>query len=115
MSDNPHIRIAPLGSPVTVKYHGAILASSERALSLEEGERPPVVYIPREDVYFEHLEPTKKTTHCPYKGDASYFSLMAAGELIENGAWSYEHPKNEVSEIAGHVAFDTQQVLVEKG
>ncbi|RLQ87473.1 DUF427 domain-containing protein [Notoacmeibacter ruber] len=115
MTDSPHIRIAPLEKPVAVKFHDAIVASSDNALLLEEGDYPPVIYIPREDVYFEHMTRTEKTSHCPHKGDAHYYRLSAAGEAVDNAAWTYETPKDGVSKIGGFIAFYPQHVAIEQG
>ncbi|WP_114390547.1 DUF427 domain-containing protein [Notoacmeibacter marinus] len=115
MSNSPYIRIDPLGRPITVKFRDAVVASSENALSLKEGDYPAVVYIPRDDVYFEHLTRVDTTSHCPHKGDAVYFRLSAAGEAANEAAWSYETPKAEVGQIAGHVAFYPDHVTIEQG
>lgn len=115
MAQKPRIDISPLGKPVTVKLHDAVLASSENALSLKEGDYPPVIYIPREDVYLEHMTRTDKTTHCPHKGDAHYFRISAVGEALDNAAWTYEEPQSEVRQIAGFVAFYPDRLSITVG
>lgn len=115
MPNSAYIRIEPLNKPVTVKFHDAVVASSENALSLKEGDYPSVIYIPSEDVYFEHLSRTETTSHCPHKGDAVYYRLSAGGEAANDAAWSYETPKADVDRIAGHVAFYPDHVTIEQG
>jgi uncharacterized protein (DUF427 family) len=77
---------------VTVTVNGKIVASTRAALSLKEASYPPVQYIPRADANIALLERTRHSTYCPYKGDASYFSIPSAGEKGENAVWTYEHP-----------------------
>jgi uncharacterized protein (DUF427 family) len=69
-----------------------------------------VQYIPRADVDMALLTRSDHTTHCPYKGDASYFSIPAGGDRAENAVWSYETPHEAVAAIAGHVAFYPNRV-----
>ena len=88
-----------------VRYANHVIADSADALLLKEADYPPVVYFPREDVSMEYLARTDHHTHCPYKGEASYFTLEVGGERFENAAWSYESPRDEVTEIKGFIAF----------
>ncbi|RDI61853.1 DUF427 domain-containing protein [Microvirga subterranea] len=90
---------------VRVVLGGFIVAETTEALTLREATLPPVQYIPRKDVRMDLMEPTDHQTHCPYKGDASYFTATAGGLVRENAAWSYERPFPAVVEIAGHLAF----------
>jgi uncharacterized protein (DUF427 family) len=69
-----------------------------------------VQYIPREDADMTLLARTAHKTHCPYKGDASYFSLQIGGKTVENAVWSYEAPYPAMHEIAGHLAFYPNRV-----
>jgi len=99
----------------TVRAGGAVIVESRNALELTEGHYPFVIYFPREDVAMAFLDATDHKTHCPKKGDASYFSISTGAGTIENGAWSYETPLPEVSEIAGHIAFySSDAVTVER-
>ncbi|SFA80111.1 Uncharacterized conserved protein, DUF427 family [Poseidonocella pacifica] len=99
------IRIRELQGTWVVRAGGAVLGESSSALELSEGDLPPVIYFPRSDLAMAFLEPTDHRTTCPHKGDASYFSIELKSFTLENAAWSYESPKDEVSRIAGHVAF----------
>jgi len=106
--DHP-ITIEPHAGRVTVRVAGTLVADTAAALSLREADYPAVLYIPRADVHTEHLERTQTATYCPYKGDASYFSVKGeAGSLIEDAIWTYETPYPAVEQIAGHVAFYPQ-------
>ena len=95
---------------VRLVFNGKVVANTSRALSLNEADYPAVQYIPREDADMSAFEPTPHHTHCPYKGDASYFTLKAAGKVAENAVWSYEKPFPAVAEIAGHLAFYPNRV-----
>ncbi|MFB9148385.1 DUF427 domain-containing protein [Roseovarius ramblicola] len=99
----------------TVRAGGAILAESRNALELTEGDYPPVIYFPREDIAMAFLDESEQTSHCPFKGDARYFSIHTKSQIIENAAWSYEAPKPAVAQIANHIAFyGTEKVAVER-
>ena len=107
--DHP-ITIAPNAKRVRVTFAGKTIADTTRALSLREASYPPVNYIPREDVDMAALTRTAHASHCPYKGDASYFSIAADGRATENAVWSYEQPFPAVAAIKDHVAFYPNRV-----
>ena len=73
---------------------GTVLAETDRAVELDETGLPTRYYIPRDDVRMELLEPTDTTSHCPFKGDASYFSAPGAKDAF----WVYENPSEEAAE-----------------
>ena len=99
----------------TVRAGGAILAESRNALELTEGDHPPVIYFPRADIAMAFLDESPQTSHCPFKGDARYFSIETKSQTIKNAAWSYEDPEPDVAQIAGHIAFyTTDDVAVER-
>lgn len=79
---------------------------------MTEATYPAVNYVPREDVDMSLLERTSHLTHCPYKGDAAYFTIKAGGQVAENQVWSYEAPYTAVAAIAGHLAFYPDAVTV---
>ena len=108
-ADHP-ITITPTKGRVQVKLGGRVIADSTRALTLREASYPPVQYIPREDAQMTFFQSTAHKTHCPYKGDASYFSLKAGDKSAENAVWSYVEPYPAVKEIAGHLAFYPDRV-----
>ena len=107
------ITITPESRAVTVRFHGAIIASTREALRLEEKGYDPVFYIPRDRVETAFLHATQKRTTCPYKGEASYWSISAEGRAAENAVWSYETPHDGVREIADAMAFRGDGVQVE--
>jgi uncharacterized protein (DUF427 family) len=107
--DHP-ITITPNPNRVRVTFGGKVVADTTRALSLQEAGYSPVAYVPRADVDMSLLKRTTHSTHCPYKGDASYYSIEAGGKVAENAIWSYETPKADVGEIAGYVAFYPKRV-----
>jgi uncharacterized protein (DUF427 family) len=107
--DHP-ISIQPSLDRVKVKFAGQTIASSTNALTLREASYPPVQYIPKADVRMELLTATTHKTHCPYKGDASYFSVKVGERTAENAVWCYESPYAAVTDIAGHLAFYPDRV-----
>ncbi|MCQ8783741.1 DUF427 domain-containing protein [Mangrovibrevibacter kandeliae] len=109
------ISITQETEPVNVTFEGAVIASTKRALILRETGHAPVYYIPREDVAMEFLLPTAHTSHCPYKGDARYWSISAGGHAAPNAVWGYEHPKAGVEAIADCVAFYPDMVEIRVG
>src|SRR5262249_35989422 len=96
---------SPTGSRVTVRVAGTLVADTDDALSLAEASYPVVQYIPLGDVDQSLLERTTTQTYCPYKGDASYYTVKAPGGTAADLVWTSEHPYPSVAEIAGHVAF----------
>jgi uncharacterized protein (DUF427 family) len=104
--NHPHaITIEPNPNRVKVTFNGTVLADTRRALILREGPLPPAQYIPREDVVMANLRPTSHSTHCPFKGDASYFTVSAGGKTAENAVWTYETPLEAVADIKRYLAF----------
>ena len=119
MSDRSHsASVSMAGEPFVAKVGGTTIALSDRAMILEEvnGEKtyPLVVYFPLDDVEPEVLESSDHTTHCPIKGDASYYSIKANGETLENAAWTYPRPLRQVAAVKGYVAFYPDKVTVAK-
>jgi uncharacterized protein (DUF427 family) len=113
MADN--IRIRRAGGKWVVRAGGAVLGESSNALELTEGSYPFVIYFPREDIAMAFLDKTEKTSTCPWKGEASYYSIVTKSTTLKNAAWSYEDPKAGVAQIRGHIAFyATDAVTVEQ-
>jgi uncharacterized protein (DUF427 family) len=102
--DHP-ISIAPNAKRVRVAFNGRLVADTTRALTLREATLAPVHYIPRPDVDMALLARTQHATHCPYKGDAAYYTLNVDGRTSANAVWTYEAPYPAVAEIKGHLAF----------
>jgi uncharacterized protein (DUF427 family) len=99
------ITITPTEGRVVVTLGERVVADTTSALTLQEADYPAVQYVPLGDVDPAVLERTDRSTHCPYKGDAGYYSLVADGSTHENAVWTYATPHEAVGEIAGHVAF----------
>lgn len=107
--DHP-ITIEPSSAHVRVQVGGRTVADSQRALSLQEADYPAVLYLPRQDVDQSLLERTDHTSYCPYKGDASYYSITVGGEKSVNAIWTYEDPHEAMAEIKDYVAFYPDRV-----
>lgn len=107
--DHP-ITIEPNPHRVVVTLGGSEIANTTGAMTLREANYPAVQYIPREDVDMSALERTDQGSYCPFKGDASYFSITAGGARSENAVWSYETPYEAVAQIRAHVAFYPDRV-----
>jgi uncharacterized protein (DUF427 family) len=99
------LTVEPARVRVVVRVAGRVIADSASALTLYEADHPAVQYIPRQDVDLTALERTAHESYCPFKGDASYFSIPAAGERGINAVWTYESPYEATSEIRDHLAF----------
>ncbi|TKZ21778.1 DUF427 domain-containing protein [Shimia litoralis] len=99
----------------TVRAGGAVLGESHNALELSEGTLEPVIYFPKDDIAMAFLDDSDHKSHCPAKGDATYFSIVTKSHTLENAAWSYEDPIEAVSRIKGYLAFYTNdKVAVER-
>jgi uncharacterized protein (DUF427 family) len=107
--DHP-ITISPSPARIVVSVGGKVVADSRRALALQEATYPPVQYIPIDDVDRSLLERSDTTTYCPYKGEASYYSIPIGGERSVDAIWVYESPHDAVAEIRDHVAFYPDRV-----
>ena len=109
-----HIKIHKTNTKWVVRAGGAILGESHAALELIEGDYTPVIYFPRADIAMAFLDDSPHSSHCPYKGDASYYSIQTKSTLLKNAAWSYENPQEDVAPIKGYLAFDPALVTVEE-
>lgn len=107
--DHP-ITIEPNPAHIIVIVAGKTIADTRNALTLREASHPPVLYIPRADADMALLERTDHSTYCPYKGDASYYSIPAGGERSINAIWAYEAPHDAVAAIEGYLAFYPDRV-----
>ena len=109
--DHP-ISITPGKRRWRVAYDNHVIADSGDALVLQEASYPPVVYFPREDVSMDYFSKTERSTHCPYKGDASYYTILMDGRFAENAVWSYEEPFPSMEQIRGRLAFYPDKVEI---
>ena len=110
----PDHPITVTATPVRVqaRYNGHVIADTTAGLTLKEASYKPVVYFPREDVDMAFLSRTDRTTYCPYKGDASYFTILMDGKFAENAVWTYETPYPAMEQIRGRLAFYPDKVEV---
>jgi uncharacterized protein (DUF427 family) len=99
---------------IVVSVDGRQVADTREALTLSEAGYAPVQYIPLGDVNRELLTPSDHGTYCPYKGEASYYSIPSAGERGLNAVWEYRNPYDAVAQIRGHVAFYPDRVEVDE-
>jgi uncharacterized protein (DUF427 family) len=111
--DHP-ITITANPKRVRVTAGDTVIAETTHALILKEASYPAVQYVPRQDANMALLQRTDRVTHCPYKGDASYYSIKANGKTLENAIWTYETPFPAMAEISGHLAFYPDTVKIDE-
>lgn len=100
-----HIRIRKADGIWSVRSGGAVLGETSNALELTEGDMAPVIYFPREDIAMAFLDRSEKTTHCPHKGDANYYSIVNKSSVVDDVVWTYETPLDAVAAIKDYLAF----------
>src|SRR5713226_63395 len=88
-----------------VLFGGETLASSRHVMILREAKRLPVYYFPQKETRMDLMVPTKQSTHCPVKGEASYWTIRQRDKSAENAAWSYLNPLPGATAIQGYLAF----------
>ena len=104
------ITVEPNPNRVIVRLGDDIIADSTRALVMRAPGTPPAQYIPRADVDMTRLTRTSLVTHCPYKGDAAYWSIRSGERVVDNAVWSYETPYDEMAEIREYLSFYPDRV-----
>jgi uncharacterized protein (DUF427 family) len=109
--DHP-ITIEPAARRWRAFFAGHVIADSADALILKEAHYPPRVYFPRADVSMEYMSRTDRGTHCPYKGDAAYYTVLMDGQFAENAVWTYEHPFPAMDPIAERLSFYPDKIEV---
>jgi uncharacterized protein (DUF427 family) len=107
--DHP-ITVTPNHNRIVVTVAGKVIADTRNALTLQESTYPPVQYLPLTDVDQSVLERTETVTYCPYKGDASYYSITLGGDKTVDAVWEYREPRSAVAAIKDHVAFYPDRV-----
>lgn len=110
---NNRIRINPALGTWVVRAGGAVIAESDNALELHEGDYPTAIYFPRDDVAMAFLDASDQRSTSPYIGAASYYGIAAKSGIIANAVWTYEDPIDAVAEIAGYLSFYTDKTTVE--
>jgi uncharacterized protein (DUF427 family) len=118
MADKPVLQPGP-NHPITITSNhnrvvvtvaGKVVADTRNALTLQEASYPPVQYVPLSDVDASALQRTDTESYCPYKGDASYYSVQVGDDRAVDAVWEYRQPYAPVAEIKGHVAFYPDRV-----
>ena len=107
--DHP-ITIEPAQKRWRAHFAGHVIADSNDALILREADYPPRVYFPRDDVAMAYMSRTARSTHCPYKGDAAYYTVLMDGQFAENAVWTYEDPFPAMQAIGGRLSFYPDKV-----
>lgn len=97
--------LKPAGRRVTIRLGDTVVAESDDAVLCEETGHDPVYYLPMTDIRADLFRPTAKSTYCPFKGNASYWTIAAGGREAVDAAWSYDLPFDEAVGLRGHVAF----------
>ena len=110
MSRGHRITITPANLHVEVRVDGVKVAESDHPVLLEETGLPTRYYLRRQDVRTDLLRPTSRETTCPFKGQASYWSVAVGDEVHEDLVWSYETPIPEAEGITGLMAFYNDRV-----
>ena len=109
-SGNHKVETRKFHGRVRVMTAGHLIADSTDAVELSETGYPAVYYIPKNHIRMEFFTRSNRTTECPYKGTASYWSIPTATGKVTDAAWSYEDPLDEVADIKGHLAFDPMKI-----
>ena len=109
--DHP-IDITPAKTRWRAMYGEHVIADSGDVLILTEASYAPVAYVPRADVSMEYFSRSERQTHCPYKGDAAYYTILMDGRFAENAVWTYEEPYPAMESIRGRLAFYPDKVEV---
>ena len=108
------ITVKPHRGEIVVSHGDIEIARSENAKLLEEDGHPAVIYIPFDDINFAVLEKTSSRTHCPYKGDATYWQVQGGATSRQDVMWAYEAPFDEMVAIRDHGAFFPERVTIGK-
>ncbi|MEU0136101.1 DUF427 domain-containing protein [Streptomyces sp. NPDC006296] len=103
------ITVEPSATHVRAVHEGRLLAESRRPLVLRETGCPDRYYLPPEDVRTALLSPSDTRTHCPFKGDAAYWSVPGAADLV----WAYPEPLADVAAIRDHFCFYATEVVAD--
>ena len=104
------ITVTPSGKRVVVTVAGKVVADSRDALTLQEASYPAAYYVPLADVDQSLLEASETTSYCPFKGEATYYSIPAGGARSADAIWVYREPFDAVAPIKDHVAFYPDRV-----
>jgi len=117
VNHDPEGRITVTANPKRIRILSGdtVIADTRNALELRETGYPDRQYIPRGDIAMQYLQRSDTVTHCPFKGDATYYSVVIDGTTIADAAWSYEEPFEAMEKIRSHVAFASPRLLETAG
>lgn len=107
------VDVRPTSRRASVRAGGNEVASSARVMVLSETGLPNRIYLPRDDLADGLLTPSEKATHCPYKGDAAYWSVAAEEGVLEDAAFAYAEPFDDAIRVSGMVSFLHDEIEVE--
>ena len=99
------IRFLPSAHRIRVEFNGTRIVDSSHAIVVHETRMPPAYYFPPDEVRMDLLQKTDFQTHCPFKGNASYWNLKVGDAVAENAVWAYEDPYREAEPIRGRLSF----------
>jgi class 3 adenylate cyclase/uncharacterized protein (DUF427 family) len=108
--DEYEIRIEPFPRRLRVRFNGEWVADTMRAVVLHETRHEPTYYIPWDDIRGEFLRDSDHRTHCPFKGNASYWTLHVANATAENALWSYDDPSEDGAPLKGYASFYRERI-----
>ena len=97
-------RVEPSDEHVVVTHGGVVVADTTSSLRVLETSHPPTYYLPAGDFVGGLLRPGQGSSWCEWKGQASYFDLVAGARVAPQAAWTYPHPTSPFAEIAGAIA-----------
>ena len=103
-------RVEPVAERIRVMVDGVVVADTTRAVRILETSHPPTYYLPPDDVRLDLLVPSLSTSHCEWKGAATYWTLATGARRVEDVAWGYERPAAGFEAIRGHLAFYVAKV-----
>lgn len=115
MTTTHEVHVQPHPQRVRVRVGDIAIADSTEALLLTETGHDPVAYVPHAHVRNDLLVPTETSTHCPYKGDASYWSIHLPDGIIVDAVWGYPTPLPDAPDLSGYVAFYPDKVKITIG
>lgn len=99
------VDLEPAAERVRIEFGGEVLADSDDVVVVRESRYPPVYYLPLKDVRQDFLKRTDHHTYCPFKGEASYYTVTAGDKTAQNAVWTYEAPYDECADLKDRVAF----------